>query len=238
MAESAIDDLKALGWSEAEARVYLALHQEGQPRTGYQCAKLARLPRANVYPALERLVRRGAVVEVPDQAATQYQAVPFAQLSKVVVASVQERLVAIGHALSGTPEQPRIARGRGRLAFLREGTGVIQEADRTVDVGASVGTVRPFAEALEDARARGVATAYYCFDRCPPPGCGVCVDPVPVGGGPFTLHGWLTLLADDRAAVVATNVGTDPEVLRTDLPPLVETLRLLFARLAKERPSR
>jgi predicted transcriptional regulator len=238
MADRAIDELKALGWSEAEARVYLALHRDGQPRTGYQCAKLARLPRANVYPALERLVRRGAVVEVPDQAATQYQAVAFRDLSRVVVASVQEHLAAVGRELSGIPDRPRIARSHGRLAFRREGTAAIRDAERTVDVGASVGTVDVFADVLADARARGVVTAYYCFDRCPPPGCGVCVDPVPVGGGPFTLHGWLTLLTDDRVAVVATNVGTDPEVLRTDLPPLVETLRLLFARLAKERSFR
>jgi predicted transcriptional regulator len=225
------ESLKRMGWTELEARVYVALHQAGEALTGYQCAKAARAPRPNVYPALERLVRRGAILEVPDAAVPRYQAVPFSQLKRNMVAHVTALLDQVDAALAGSPDRPQMALARGDDALRQHGGDLIDRAMRHLDVGASAGTVAPFQTQLDEARRRGVAVTFYCFDRCPAPGCGVCVNPVPLSDGPFQVHGWLTLMADARTVLMATNVGHDPSLLLTDLPPLSETVRTLFSRL-------
>jgi len=62
-----IDDLKSLGFTEYEAKIYLeALHAAGVPKTAYELAKLSGVPRSNTYSALEVLARKGAVLPVTE----------------------------------------------------------------------------------------------------------------------------------------------------------------------------
>ena len=58
-------DLKRLGFTEYEARVYVELLRES-PATAYEIAKAAGLPRPNTYHALDALARRGAVLPVSE----------------------------------------------------------------------------------------------------------------------------------------------------------------------------
>ncbi|MEJ2150164.1 MAG: helix-turn-helix domain-containing protein, partial [Chloroflexota bacterium] len=51
--------LVAVGFTEYEAKVYVALLQE-YPATGYQISKKSGVPRSMVYEALGRLHARGA----------------------------------------------------------------------------------------------------------------------------------------------------------------------------------
>ncbi len=67
--------LMATGFSEYEAKVYLALLVEN-PATGYQVSKKAGIPRSMVYEALGRLSVRGAVLRADDQRATLYRPLP------------------------------------------------------------------------------------------------------------------------------------------------------------------
>jgi len=53
-------DLQALGFSDYEARAYIAL-LEFSPATAYEISKVAGLPRANTYGALESCTQKGAV---------------------------------------------------------------------------------------------------------------------------------------------------------------------------------
>jgi len=55
--------LLAIGFSDYEARAYLALLDQA-PANGYQIAKLSGIPRAKIYECLERLVARGAAIQV------------------------------------------------------------------------------------------------------------------------------------------------------------------------------
>jgi sugar-specific transcriptional regulator TrmB len=68
-------DLMALGLTEYEARVYLALLKES-PATGYQISKVSGVPRSMVYEALGRLDNRGAVLSTQSERATLYRPVP------------------------------------------------------------------------------------------------------------------------------------------------------------------
>lgn len=70
-----IKQLTELGFSEYEARVYLALLRES-PLNGYQISKNAGIPRSMVYEALGRLDTRGAVLKSKEGRATVYRPLP------------------------------------------------------------------------------------------------------------------------------------------------------------------
>ena len=56
-------DLRELGFTDYEARVYISLIQQS-PVTAYEISKNNALPRPNVYTALENLERKHAVQKV------------------------------------------------------------------------------------------------------------------------------------------------------------------------------
>jgi Cd2+/Zn2+-exporting ATPase len=70
-----LTDLGAIGFTEYEAKVYLALLRD-HPATGYQLSKQAGIPRSMVYEALGRLDARGAVMKTEDPKATLYRPIP------------------------------------------------------------------------------------------------------------------------------------------------------------------
>lgn len=65
---SAINQLRELGFTDYEARTYLAL-LERNPATAYEVSKISGLPRANVYTALESLTKKMAVQPVSENPA-------------------------------------------------------------------------------------------------------------------------------------------------------------------------
>lgn len=60
-----IKTLQALGFSEYEAKAYLALLENG-PQTGYAVALNSSVPRANIYKVLGKLTERGDIIVSPD----------------------------------------------------------------------------------------------------------------------------------------------------------------------------
>jgi sugar-specific transcriptional regulator TrmB len=70
-----LEGLVAAGFTEYEAKTYLALLRE-HPATGYQLSKKSGVPRSMVYEALGRLHARGAVLETRDGRATHYRPLP------------------------------------------------------------------------------------------------------------------------------------------------------------------
>lgn len=67
--------LNEIGFTEYEAKVYLALLREN-PATGYQLSKQSGVPRSMVYDALKRLHHRGAALETVEGRSTLYSPVP------------------------------------------------------------------------------------------------------------------------------------------------------------------
>ena len=73
--EYLLTNLTQIGFTEYEAKVYLALLHEN-PATGYQLSKKSGVPRSMVYEALGRLAVRGAVLESIETRATLYRPLP------------------------------------------------------------------------------------------------------------------------------------------------------------------
>ena len=84
-----LPDLQALGFSEYEARAYIALCQL-QTATAYEVSKLAGLPKANSYAVLESLSKKEAAQPV-SESPVRYVAVAPAVLFKRIANTTDKR---------------------------------------------------------------------------------------------------------------------------------------------------
>ena len=83
--------LQQLGFSEYEARAYLALVQRN-PLNGYELAKVSGLPRANIYAVLQKLEERGAAVRLDLPNRTRYAPIAPTELTKQVATRFHQTL--------------------------------------------------------------------------------------------------------------------------------------------------
>jgi Cd2+/Zn2+-exporting ATPase len=99
-----VDQLMALGLTEYESKVYLALLGE-HPATGYQIGKAAGIPRSMVYEALGRLEARGAVLKTIEEKAALYRPVsPDSLLDRY---AEESRVRWVAHRVSTALSAPR-----------------------------------------------------------------------------------------------------------------------------------
>lgn len=94
-----LSDLNAIGFTEYEAKVYLALLKD-HPATGYQLSKQAGIPRSMVYEALGRLDSRGAVLKTEEQKATLYRPMPPDALLDRLTSEHEQRIDAVRQGLT------------------------------------------------------------------------------------------------------------------------------------------
>lgn len=87
--ERIIQVLRRFNYTETEAKVYMALLQNGI-QTGYEVSKTSGVPRSKVYNALEMLVSRGVVVTTTGNKTVLYRAESIDRLSSLIQASVDE----------------------------------------------------------------------------------------------------------------------------------------------------
>jgi len=125
-------DLLAVGFTEYEARVYLALLREN-PATGYQVSKQAGVPRSMVYEALGRLEVRGAVLKTTDRRATLYRPVPPDVLIDRYEQENSERLQSLRttlRALFASPHEEHVWSIRGRSSVMSYAVQMLEDAGR------------------------------------------------------------------------------------------------------------
>ncbi len=223
-----IEELQRFGFTLVEAKVYAALASTGKTMTGYQIAKEAAIPRANVYPALQRLVTRGAVFEQQQLDATQYLAAPFATLAQSYIQTLNQSANHIVDLLDKTADPSKLRRATGIDAVMTHGLDLIERAEHTLDVGSSVGLVTRFADALERAKTRGVEQRYLCFDNCPGPGCGLCASPLRLNLEDFRSTGWLVMIRDHTESFIVTGYPDRTEVVITTMAPITYSLGILI----------
>ena len=131
-----LPDLTALGFSEYEARIYLALLRE-YPATGYQLSTQTGVPRSMVYETLGRLSLRGAVLKSEEKRATLYRPVPPDMLLDRFAQEHTRRIQNLRHALRGVysaREEDRLWTINSRPAVIGYCTRLIQEANRTLSL--------------------------------------------------------------------------------------------------------
>lgn len=154
-----LEQLAALGLTEYEAKVYLALLSE-HPATGYQLSKSSGVPRSMVYEALGRLEARGAALKSEDEKATLYRPVSPAVLLDRYEREARERAASLRAELLplyNQEESGRLWNFSGRREALAYASELIDGATRELMLVLTDADVAALRARLEAAHHRGIA---------------------------------------------------------------------------------
>ena len=225
--------LRALGFGETEAKAYVALVRR-QPATAYELAKVAALPRANVYGVVDGLVARGAIQPLGGRPA-RYVATPIEAFFARVAEDARRDCDALTEALAEIANPPvddvvALLDGADRARAAID--GAIDAAAETVYVKTTDALARPHAEALRAAAARGVRVVVVgSGDGWGPLASAGGIDVVPhegTGSSPSRPHEvLLTLVADSSSALVAT-LGEPARAWVATTPALVYVIQTML----------
>jgi Cd2+/Zn2+-exporting ATPase len=155
---SLVQGLTQIGFTESEARIYLALLQES-PATGYQLSKRSGVPRSMAYEALGRLDTHGAVLQTTDGKTTRYRPLPPQMLLARERAEHTRRIDAL---VDGLEEHYRASEGdqlwsiSGREAALAYATQQIQSAESELMLVLDDPALAELQEGIGEAHRRGV----------------------------------------------------------------------------------
>jgi HTH-type transcriptional regulator, sugar sensing transcriptional regulator len=151
--------LTEIGFTEYEAKVYLALLREN-PANGYQISKKSGVPRSMVYEALGRLSTRGAVLETIEDRATLYRPLPPEMLldrhqkeHKRLLTELREGL----QTLYTAPEEEHVWSFSGRQTVHAYATQMIREAESELYMVLNDADLLALHETIAEANGRGVA---------------------------------------------------------------------------------
>jgi sugar-specific transcriptional regulator TrmB len=153
-----LDDLSAIGFTEYEAKVYLALLKE-YPATGYQLSKQAGIPRSMVYEALGRLDVRGAVLKTEEAKATLYRPMPPDALLDRLTDEHQRRISALRHELETiytTSDESHLWTFAGEGSVLSYARNMITSAQNEVMLVLTDDNLDALRPLILDADGRGV----------------------------------------------------------------------------------
>lgn len=216
--------LQRLGFGEYEARAYLALLQHG-PSTGYEVAKVSGVPRPNIYPVLQRLEERGAVVRAQTAGGARYAAVPPGRLLEGLRASHDANLDDARRALDAiTPGAAPdfVWNAVGYRVLLERARELLGHAEQHVLLALWPQEAAEMALPLAQARTRGVEATVLCLEGCAHPcgGCGEQVYRLALARPPQ--RRWLVAVADGAELLAGEVHGPDALVSWTQQPMLVQ----------------
>ena len=163
-----IDQLMALGLTEYESKVYLALLGDN-PATGYQIGKVSGIPRSMVYEALGRLEARGAVLKTVEEKAALYRPVSpdtlldrYAEESRARIAGLRNGLT----PLYNRREEGRLWNFSGRREALHYAADLIANAQHELMLVLSDEDVKELRSVLEAAHERHVQVGAMLTGSC------------------------------------------------------------------------
>jgi Cd2+/Zn2+-exporting ATPase len=132
--ENLISNLTRIGFTEYEAKVYLAL-LAASPSTGYQLSKKSGVPRSMVYEALGRLAGRGAVLQTFEGRATLYRPLPPAALLDRYEEDQQHMLAGLRSGMEKiyhSSDEDKVWSIRGQRAVFSYATQMLRETQRDI----------------------------------------------------------------------------------------------------------
>jgi sugar-specific transcriptional regulator TrmB len=207
MTDNLILELTHIGFTEYEARVYLALLRE-HPATGYQISKQSGVPRSMAYESLARLASRGAVLKSSSGKTTTYRPLP----PDVLLARLQDEHNVRVHKLSEGMERLYVARSQealwsidGRGAVMAYATNMIQLAESELMLVLPDRDMRDLEGVLRTAFARGVKVRLVLTGEAEP-GFGEVVHHPPRESELQELTDSLLVIADRRETLIAGGV--------------------------------
>lgn len=157
-------DLQSLGFSEHEARAYLALYRF-QPATAYEVAKLAGLPKANAYSVLDSLSNKEAVQPISEAPVRYIAVAPNILFGRIANATKTRcaRLIEAIPAVAPSGDREYVWSITGEDATRAKIESMIDAAKSHIWLKASDVSLQPHREALRRAADRGVAVIIILF---------------------------------------------------------------------------
>jgi sugar-specific transcriptional regulator TrmB len=180
MSNDSIDKLVKIGFSEYEAKAYVALLRES-PVTGYQLSKLSGVPRSMIYEVMGKLIARGAAMTLRTGGATKYAPVPAAEFldqlhreHKELTDSLKDDLA----ALTLAPDLEYVWHIEGHDNIMAKAMEMIVQAKSGIYLALLPATFPTLKSSLEGAIARGVRVVIYTASALELPGGQVVVAPL------------------------------------------------------------
>jgi Cd2+/Zn2+-exporting ATPase len=155
---SALEELQALGFSEYEAKAYVALLKKS-PVTGYELSRLSGVPRSMIYEVLDKLVLRGAAVSSPEEDVTRYAPVPADTLLDRLRHQYEDMIDHAHQELAAMSQEADIDYVWGIKGYdnvLAHARAMIQAAQVRIHVGLLPVTFPDLEASLVEAAGRGV----------------------------------------------------------------------------------
>lgn len=200
-----IDSLQKLGFSQYEAQAYLTLLQHSL-LSGYELAKISGIPRPNIYPILQKLEERGAILRLEMPQGTRYAPVSSQELIQRLHLQFQNSLEAAQRSLSqveAAPAQEYIWNIGSYTAILEHACSLIASAETALLTALWPEEAIILADDFRRAAQRGVKVTTLCLADCSQD-CGHCQGRVHrYVVAPLQRQRWLVLIPDQRQLLAA-----------------------------------
>jgi sugar-specific transcriptional regulator TrmB len=180
MRNDSIDKLVKIGFSEYEAKAYVALLRES-PVTGYQLSKLSGVPRSMIYEVVGKLTARGAAMTLRTGGSTKYAPVPAVEFldqlhreHEELTGSLKDDLA----ALTSAPDLEYVWNIEGHENIIAKAMEMIGQARTRVYLALLPTTFPALQTVLEGAIEQGVRVVIYTTGDIELPGGQVVVAPM------------------------------------------------------------
>jgi Cd2+/Zn2+-exporting ATPase len=180
MSNDPIDKLVKIGFSEYEAKAYIALLRES-PVTGYQLSKLSGVPRSMIYEVLGKLTARGAAMTLRTGGATKYAPVPAIEFLDQLRREHEELTDSLKDdlaILTAAPNLEYVWHIEGHDNIMAKAMEMIDQAKSGIYLALLPATFPTLKSSLEGAVARGVRVVIYTASALELPGGQVVVAPL------------------------------------------------------------
>ena len=210
MAEDPVDRLVKLGFSEYEAKAYVALLRKS-PATGYELSKISGVPRSMIYEVLGKLTARGAAMTLRTSDGIRYAPVPAREfLQKLrrehegLIASLEEDLTSLSTAAE---LYEYVWNLKGHDTIIAKAREMLAQARERAYLALLPETCEELRTDLADAVSRGVQVVLYSPQALDFPGVQAVCAPAQSAGLPRAEMLGLILVVDGEEALIAEDLG-------------------------------
>jgi Cd2+/Zn2+-exporting ATPase len=204
MSDDPVDKLVKIGFSEYEAKAYIALLKES-PGTGYQVAKLSGVPRSMIYETLGKLTARGAAMTLHKEGGTKYAPVPAEELLDHLQREHEETIHALKDdltAIDSTSDLEYVWNIEGHDNIMVKAKEMIDQASDRIYIALLPATFPALHPALEEAVGRDVRVVVYTTGDLNLPDGRVIVSPMPEEARERLEGLWLVMVIDGEEALI------------------------------------
>lgn len=163
MLSNPVDRLTRIGFSEYEAKAYVALLRKS-PVSGYELSKVSGVPRSMIYEVLGKLTARGAAMTLRKEGSTKYAPVPAAEFLDHLHREHEELIVSLKDdlaALDSVSDLDYVWNIEGHENIIAKAREMIGQAENRIYLALLPLTYPILRPVLEEAISQGVRVVLY-----------------------------------------------------------------------------